>query len=47
MKEIEFFLEMSEQEQRVRLAQKVPTLEEYWRIRIGTSAVGVMIASVE
>ena len=44
MREILFFLKMSEREQKV---QYVPSVEEYWRCRMGTSAVGVCAAVLE
>jgi len=34
----------SEIEQQVRLSDKLPTVEEYWQCRMGTSAVGVTLA---
>lgn len=37
--EIARFMAASEEEQRGRLEEKVPTLEEYWSFRLGTSAV--------
>ena len=40
-------MEMSRQEQEVRLRGKVPTLEEYWSFRMGTSAVYVGVAALE
>lgn len=47
MKEIVFFMNMSEHEQRVRLAGKIPSTEEYWEYRMGTSAVGICLAVIE
>ncbi|KAF4629893.1 hypothetical protein G7Y89_g8253 [Cudoniella acicularis] len=47
MKEIIFFMEMSEIEQRRRLSPELPTIGEYWECRMGTSAVGVCIAMLE
>ena len=47
IKEITHFMKMSEREQKVRLSQHVPSIEEYWQIRMGTSAVGVCAAVIE
>jgi hypothetical protein len=38
---------MAREEQRVHLADKIPTLDEYKLIRMGTSAVGLTLACVE
>ncbi|KAF2467746.1 terpenoid synthase [Lindgomyces ingoldianus] len=43
-KELEFFMETSEVEQRRRLSEELPTLDEYITCRMGTSAVGVTSA---
>ncbi|KAF2815340.1 terpenoid synthase [Mytilinidion resinicola] len=42
--EIRYFMEMSEREQRLRLAGPIPALEEFWRYRLGSSAVTVCLA---
>ncbi|KAF2501934.1 terpenoid synthase, partial [Lophium mytilinum] len=42
--EIRYFMEMSEREQRLRLAGPIPNLEEFWRYRLGSSAVTVCLA---
>ncbi|RAL64505.1 hypothetical protein DID88_001980 [Monilinia fructigena] len=47
LEELLFFMDCSEIEQRVRLSEKLPTVEEYWRCRMGTSAVGVTTAMNE
>ena len=47
MKEIEFYIEMAELEQQVQLSGKLPTVQEYRRRRMGTSAVGVCLAITE
>lgn len=47
MKHMEFFLEKSRLEQAVHLRGTLPTVEEYWSIRLGTSAVGVTLAMNE
>ncbi|QSZ31558.1 hypothetical protein DSL72_001125 [Monilinia vaccinii-corymbosi] len=39
-----FYIDCSEMEQRVRLSGKLPTVQEYWHFRMGTSAVGVTLA---
>ena len=44
MREMMFFLKMSEREQRVRLSQNVPSVEDYRQCRMGTSAMGVISA---
>ncbi|KAF2121055.1 isoprenoid synthase domain-containing protein [Lophiotrema nucula] len=44
LKELEFFMETSEVEQRRRLSEDLPTLDEYITCRMGTSAVGVTSA---
>lgn len=44
MQQIEFFVNMSELEQRVQLNQLLPCKESYQRRRMGTSAVGVCLA---
>jgi hypothetical protein len=42
--EMRFFMEMSEHEQRLRLSGAIPSIEEFWRYRLGSSAVTVCIA---
>lgn len=37
-------MEMSEREQRLRLDDVVPSAEEFWGYRLGSSAVGVTLA---
>lgn len=46
-KELMFFLDMSECEQRFQLGEDVPSREDYWRYRMGTSAVGSLAAILE
>ncbi|KAH4910252.1 hypothetical protein HBH73_256010 [Parastagonospora nodorum] len=41
------FLEQTKREQQTRLSGNVPGLEEYWSYRMGTSAVGVIVAALE
>lgn len=47
MKEMLFFMDMSELEQKRKLRNEIPTLEEYWACRMGTSACGVTTAMCE
>lgn len=47
LNEIEFFVKMAELEQRVQMSDRLPTVEEYRRRRMGTSAVAVCIAITE
>lgn len=44
---ISHFMEASEAEQRFRLEGQVPTLEQYWEFRLGTSAVYISSAAAE
>ena len=44
LREIVFFIEMSEQEQRLRLSGSIATVEEYWHYRLGSAAVAVCLA---
>lgn len=45
--ELTRFLEHSKKEQTIRLSGRIPTIEEYWDFRMGTSAVGIAVACVE
>ena len=47
LREIEFFIEMSEAEQRTRLSDYLPTVKEYQHLRMGTGAVGPCLALTE
>ena len=47
LEHIEFFLKMSTTEQHVALGDSLPSLEEYLRRRMGTSAVRVCLALTE
>ena len=47
LREIEFFIEMSEAEQRTRLSDHLPTVKEYQHHRMGTGAVGPCLALTE
>jgi hypothetical protein len=42
--ELIFFMDTTENEQRRRLGEDLPTLDEYARCRMGTSAVSVVSA---
>ena len=44
MDHMEDFLEMSRTEQVLRLRGKLPSMEEFWSYRLGSSAVHVMLA---
>ena len=44
MTRFEEFLDMTQQEQNLRLRGTLPSLEEFWSYRLGSSAVHVMIA---
>jgi len=46
-KEILFFVEMTDVEQRFLMSQKLPTVEEYRERRMGSSAVGICLAITE
>jgi hypothetical protein len=41
------FLEHSKQEQQIRLSGRIPSIDEYWHFRMGTSAVGIAVAALE
>jgi hypothetical protein len=45
-KEIQIYLEMVGYEQGLRVDQSLPTLEEYWRLRMATSAVKITTAAL-
>ncbi|EAT82359.1 hypothetical protein SNOG_10024 [Parastagonospora nodorum SN15] len=45
-KEVRIYLEMVGYEQGLRVDQSLPTLEEYWRLRMATSAVKVVTATL-
>ncbi len=44
MSQMEDFLDMTQQEQMLRLQGKLPSIEEFWSYRLGSSAVNVVIA---
>jgi hypothetical protein len=45
--EVRFFMEMSEHEQRLRLSGAIPSIEEFWHFRLGSSAVNVCVVMNE
>jgi hypothetical protein len=45
--EMVYFLEKSEAEQQMKLSKLIPNVQEYNEIRLGTSAVGVIMAVLE
>ena len=47
LEQVEFFLEASTTEQEVALGDSLPSVEEYLRRRMGTSAVLVCLATTE
>ncbi|KAG9242949.1 isoprenoid synthase domain-containing protein [Calycina marina] len=47
LSEIQLFMRMSRSEQQIRLLGRLPSLEEYWTFRMGTSAVYIGVASGE
>jgi hypothetical protein len=47
MHELTRFLEHTKQEQRFRLLNQIPSVEEYWSFRMGSSAVGLVLAVQE
>lgn len=47
MDHMEDFLEMSQLEQVLRLRGTLPSVEEFWSYRLGSSAVHVMLAVIE
>ena len=47
MNEIRYFVLSSAAEQRAHLSEAMPSLEEFWRYRLGTSATRVAVAVTE
>lgn len=45
--ELEFYISTTETEQKFHLDGRIPSLEEYWAVRMGTSAVGACLAVIE
>lgn len=45
--DLEFYISATETEQRFHLENRIPTLEEYWEVRMGTSAVAACLATIE
>ncbi|KAL1877797.1 hypothetical protein Plec18167_004766 [Paecilomyces lecythidis] len=46
-RELEYFIDMVDEEQKVLLSGRLPTVEEYQRRRMGSGAVGVCLAITE
>lgn len=44
MRELELYIKMTELEQRVQLSARLPSLELYNHYRMGSGAVGVLVA---
>lgn len=42
-----YFIDMSQVEQGIRLRKEIPCVDEYWRYRLGTSAVRVTLGLIE
>jgi hypothetical protein len=47
LSEIMRFLDKTKQEQQYQIADEIPTPEQYWNFRMGTSGVGPTIACLE
>ncbi|CAI6339886.1 unnamed protein product [Periconia digitata] len=47
LREMEVFMHMSEREQRMRVAGAIPSIEEFWRCRLGSSGIGLCLAFTE
>lgn len=45
--ELIFFIDMCEEEQKFQMTPQLPTVEEYMKRRMGSSAVGVCLATME
>lgn len=45
--EVKFAMQMSGEEQQVRLSDTIPKVEEYSRIRMGSSGVGPLLAAID
>lgn len=45
--EMKFYISTTETEQKFHLDGRIPSLEEYWSVRMGTSAVGACLAVIE
>ncbi|KAG4429838.1 hypothetical protein IFR05_014676 [Cadophora sp. M221] len=45
--DMKFYIATTETEQRYKLDGKIPSLEEYWEARMGTSAVAACLAMIE
>jgi hypothetical protein len=47
MSETNRFLQHTKQEQIVHLNKRISSIDEYWQFRMGTSAVGIVVAMQE
>jgi hypothetical protein len=47
MHELSRFVKQTDQEQQFRFRNQIPSMEEYWSFRMGSSAVGLVIAVQE
>ncbi|KAF4629253.1 hypothetical protein G7Y89_g8894 [Cudoniella acicularis] len=47
LNEIELYIEMTEVEQEIRLSGSLPSVQSYWKYRMGTSAVRVSLSTNE
>ena len=47
LRELEFFIDMTDVEQETSMGEELPTVEEYQKRRMGSSAVGVCLALTE
>ncbi|KAL2061942.1 hypothetical protein VTL71DRAFT_7320 [Oculimacula yallundae] len=45
--DMKFYIDTTETEQRYKMDGKIPSLEEYWEARMGTSAVAACLAMIE
>jgi len=45
--EMNFSMAMSKREQEYRVKQSIPSLTDYWSIRMGSSGMGIMVACIE
>ncbi|RDW58620.1 hypothetical protein BP6252_13096 [Coleophoma cylindrospora] len=45
--ELKFAMQMSREEQQARLSDKIPTVNEYMRVRMGSSGVGLLLTALE
>ncbi|RDW56498.1 hypothetical protein BP5796_13139 [Coleophoma crateriformis] len=45
--ELEFAMQMSREEQQARRSDRIPTVNEYMRVRMGSSGVGLLLSAME